>query len=30
MHVETDLLNDIGNVGVGEHQVLESPSEAPI
>jgi hypothetical protein len=29
MHVEADLLDGVGDVGVGEHQVLEGPSEAP-
>jgi hypothetical protein len=29
MHVEADLLDGIGDVGAGEHQVLEGPSEAP-
>jgi hypothetical protein len=29
MHVEADLLDGIGDVGVGEHQVLEGPDEAP-
>jgi hypothetical protein len=29
MHVEADLLDGIGDVGVGERQVLEGPSEAP-
>jgi hypothetical protein len=29
MHVEVDLLNDIGDVGVGEHQVLEGLYETP-
>jgi hypothetical protein len=29
MHVEADLLDDVGDVGAGEHQVLEGPSEAP-
>jgi hypothetical protein len=28
-HAEADLLDGIGNVGVGEHQVLEGPSKAP-
>jgi hypothetical protein len=28
MHVEVDLLNGIGEVGAGERQVLEGPSEA--
>jgi hypothetical protein len=27
IHVETDLLDGIGDVGVGEHQVLEGPSK---
>jgi hypothetical protein len=27
--MEADLLDDIGDIGVGEHQVLEVPSEAP-
>jgi hypothetical protein len=30
MHMETDLLDGIGNVRAGEHQVLEGPSEAPV
>jgi hypothetical protein len=29
MHMQSDLLDDIGDVGVGECQVLEGPSEAP-
>jgi hypothetical protein len=29
MHVETDLLDNVGDVGAGERQVLEGPSEAP-
>jgi hypothetical protein len=29
MHVEADLLDVVGDVGAGEHQVLEGPSEAP-
>jgi hypothetical protein len=29
MHVEANLLDDIGDVGAGERQVLEGPSEAP-
>jgi hypothetical protein len=29
MHIEADLLDDIGDVGVGERQVLEGPGEAP-
>jgi hypothetical protein len=29
MHVEADLLDDVGDVGAGEHQVLEGPDEAP-
>jgi hypothetical protein len=29
MHVEADLLDDVGDVGVGERQVLEGPGEAP-
>jgi hypothetical protein len=29
MHVQADLLDGIGDVGVGERQVLEDPSEAP-
>jgi hypothetical protein len=29
MHMEIDLLDGVGEVGVGEHQVLEGPSEAP-
>jgi hypothetical protein len=29
MHVEADLLDGIGDVGAGERQVLEGPSEAP-
>jgi hypothetical protein len=28
MHVEANLLDDIGDVGAGERQVLEGPSEA--
>jgi hypothetical protein len=28
MHVDADLLDDVGNVGAGERQVLESTSEA--
>jgi hypothetical protein len=28
MHVEADLLDNVGDVGAGEHQVLEGPSEA--
>jgi hypothetical protein len=30
MHVDADPLDDVSNVGVGERQVLEGPSEAPI
>jgi hypothetical protein len=29
MHVEADLLDGVCDVGAGERQVLESPSEAP-
>jgi hypothetical protein len=29
MHVEVDLLNGVGDVGTGEHHVLEGPSETP-
>jgi hypothetical protein len=29
MHVEADLLDDVGEVGTGEHQVLEGSGEAP-
>jgi hypothetical protein len=29
MHVEADLLDDVGDVGAGERQVLEGPDEAP-
>jgi hypothetical protein len=29
MHVEADLLDDVGDVRAGEYQVLEGPSEAP-
>jgi hypothetical protein len=29
MHVEADLLDGVDDVGVGERQVLEGPSEAP-
>jgi hypothetical protein len=29
MHVEADLLDDVGDVGAGECQVLEGPGEAP-
>jgi hypothetical protein len=29
MHVEADLLDGVGDVGVGERQVLEEPCEAP-
>jgi hypothetical protein len=29
MHVEADQLNDVGDVGVGERQAQEGPSEAP-
>jgi hypothetical protein len=29
MHVETNLLDGIGDVGVGERHILEGPSEAP-
>jgi hypothetical protein len=28
MHVEADLLEGVGDVEAGEHQVLEGPSEA--
>jgi hypothetical protein len=29
MHVEADLLDDVGEVGAGERQVLEGSGEAP-
>jgi hypothetical protein len=29
MHVEVDLLDGVGDVRVGERQVLEVPGEAP-
>jgi hypothetical protein len=29
MHVKADLLDSIGDVRTGEHQVLEGPDEAP-
>jgi hypothetical protein len=29
MHMKANLLDDVGDVGAGEHQVLESPAEAP-
>jgi hypothetical protein len=29
MHVEANLLDGVGDVGAGEHQVLEGPIEAP-
>jgi hypothetical protein len=29
MHVEADLLDNVGDVGAGERQVLEVPNEAP-
>jgi hypothetical protein len=29
MHVEADLLDDVGDIGAGECQVLEGPNEAP-
>jgi hypothetical protein len=29
MHVEVDLLDDVGDIGVNERLVLEGPSEAP-
>jgi hypothetical protein len=29
MHVEANLLDDVGDVGAGERQVLEGPIEAP-
>jgi hypothetical protein len=29
MHVEADLLDNVGDVGASERQVLEGPSEAP-
>jgi hypothetical protein len=29
MHVEANLLDDVGDVGAGECQVLEVPGEAP-
>jgi hypothetical protein len=28
MHMKTDLLDDVGDVGAGERQVLEGPDEA--
>jgi hypothetical protein len=30
MHVKADLLNDVGDVKAGEHQVLEGPGEAHV
>jgi hypothetical protein len=29
MHMKTDLLDDVSDVGVGERQVLNGPGEAP-
>jgi hypothetical protein len=29
MHVQADLLDGVGELGAGERQVLEDPSEAP-
>jgi hypothetical protein len=29
MYIEADLLDDKGDIGVGERQVLEGPGEAP-
>jgi hypothetical protein len=29
MHVEADLLDGVGDVGVGERQVLKGPGEVP-
>jgi hypothetical protein len=29
MHMETDLLDGVGNVGAGERQVIERPNKAP-
>jgi hypothetical protein len=29
MHMKENLLGDIGDVGVGERQILEGPGEAP-
>jgi hypothetical protein len=29
MHVEVDLLDDVGDIEVNERLVLEGPSEAP-
>jgi hypothetical protein len=29
MHVQADMLNDVGEIGAGERQVLKGPSEAP-
>jgi hypothetical protein len=29
MHVEADLLEGVGDIGAGERQLLEGPSEAP-
>jgi hypothetical protein len=29
MHVKADLLDGVGDIGAGERQVLEAPSEAP-
>jgi hypothetical protein len=29
MHVETNLLDGVGDIGVGERQVLEGPGKAP-
>jgi hypothetical protein len=29
MHMKSNLLDDVGDVGAGKRQVLESPDEAP-
>jgi hypothetical protein len=29
MHMKADLLDGVGDIGAGERQVLEAPSEAP-
>jgi hypothetical protein len=29
VHMQTDLLDGVGDVGAGEHEVLEGPGEAP-
>jgi hypothetical protein len=29
IYVEVDLLDDVGDVGASEHQVLEGPGETP-